>query len=71
MKAKAILVLWLLLMIFFISASGQQTAEDWFNKGIALYLQNKYDEAIQAFDKAVEIDPQLAEAWNNKGIALG
>jgi Flp pilus assembly protein TadD len=23
-----------------------------------------------AFDKAVEINPQLAEAWNCKGIAL-
>jgi hypothetical protein len=28
------------------------TAEDWFNKGADLYEQNKYDEAIQAYDEA-------------------
>ena len=28
------------------------------------------EEAIQAFDKAIEIDPQFAMAWNNKGDAL-
>ncbi len=47
-----------------------QSAEDWNNKGFAFSDQGKYDEAVQAFDNAIEIDPRLAEAWNNKGIAL-
>jgi tetratricopeptide (TPR) repeat protein len=29
-----------------------------------------YDEAIQAYDKAIEINPQYADAWNNKEKAL-
>ena len=45
------------------SVFGQQTAEDWNNKSIALYEQGKYDEAIR-------LDPQYAEAWYNKGAAL-
>ena len=35
-----------------------------------IYNQHKYDEAIEACDKAIEMDPHYAVAWNNKGIAL-
>jgi tetratricopeptide (TPR) repeat protein len=31
---------------------------------------NKFDEAIKAYDKAIEIDPQHSNAWYNKGLAL-
>ena len=31
---------------------------------------NKSDEAIKAFDKAIEINPQDSKAWNNKGLDL-
>ncbi len=30
----------------------------------------EYEQAIEAFDKAIEIDPQYAEAWVEKGITL-
>ena len=42
----------------------------WFIKGIALSEQERYDEAIQAYSKAIEINPNYAEAWVNKGYAL-
>jgi tetratricopeptide (TPR) repeat protein len=42
----------------------------WNNKGRALYYQGKYEEALQAFDEALRLDPELATAWNNKGFAL-
>ncbi len=35
-----------------------------------LYNQREYDKAIQAFDRAIELDPKLALAWNNKGLAF-
>jgi tetratricopeptide (TPR) repeat protein len=31
---------------------------------------SKYDEAIQAYDKAIELNPQFATPWYNKGLAL-
>jgi tetratricopeptide (TPR) repeat protein len=30
----------------------------------------KYDEAVQAYDKAIELDPKYAKAWVNKGLVL-
>ena len=52
--------------------SGQDSlsAEEWLNKGVELYSQGKYDQAIEAYDQAISINPQYAEAWNNKGLAL-
>ncbi len=31
----------------------------------------KDDEALKAFEKAIEIDPNYAKAWCNKGTDLG
>ena len=45
-------------------------SSSWACKGIALDNQSKHDEALQAFEKAIEINPQSVDAWNNKGIAL-
>ena len=45
-------------------------ADAWYNKGIALDNQGKYNEAIEAYDEAIRLDPKHAEAWNNKGNAL-
>jgi len=35
----------------------------------SFYL-GKHDEAINAYDKAIELDPKDASAWYNKGHAL-
>ena len=68
---KGIFVLILIVFtVLCMPAFGQTTAVDWNSKGIALYDQKKYDEAIQAFDKAIDIDPQFEEAWYYKGVAL-
>jgi len=36
---------------------------------IALVYEDKYDEAVRYFSKAIEIDPQFDQAWCNRGIA--
>jgi tetratricopeptide (TPR) repeat protein len=40
------------------------------NNGFDLMNQGKYEDAIRAFDEAINIDPQLGKAWYNKGLAL-
>jgi tetratricopeptide (TPR) repeat protein len=50
--------------------TGPSAEEEWYNKGIDLDAQGKYDEAIQDFDNAIDINPQYADAWANKGWAL-
>lgn len=51
--------------------NGLQTAQDWLDKGNDLYNQGNYEGAIQAFDRAIEMDSQHAEsAWYNEGNAF-
>jgi len=49
---------------------AQTTVQEWIDQGSALYSQGKYDDSLQAFDKAIEIDPGNADAWYNKGVVL-
>jgi tetratricopeptide (TPR) repeat protein len=51
-------------------AFGQTTAIDWVEKGDSFKDQGKFDEAIQAYDKAIEINPQEEIAWNTKAKTL-
>ncbi|HEX9899049.1 MAG TPA: tetratricopeptide repeat protein [Candidatus Methylomirabilis sp.] len=46
------------------------TKEEHFGKGLALYGQNKHEEAIQELRKAVEVDPSFADAHLASGHAL-
>jgi tetratricopeptide (TPR) repeat protein len=51
-------------------AGATQDSDTWYTKGLDLYFDHKYDEAIKAFDKAIEIDPQSSTLWDAKGLAL-
>ena len=46
-------------------------APEWGNKGVSLNSLSRYEEAIQCFDKSLELDPRFGAAWNNKGNSLG
>jgi tetratricopeptide (TPR) repeat protein len=41
-----------------------------YNKGYVLDKLGKYIEAIQAYDKVIQLDPNHADAWYNKGLSL-
>lgn len=43
---------------------------EWFNKGNVLYNLSRYDEAIYAYDQAIELDQSYAEAWYGEGETL-
>ena len=59
-----------LLMLVSITGAAQST-NIWFHKGSELMSSEKYNEAIIAFDKSIEINPHDSYAWAGKGVALG
>jgi len=52
------------------SAQCQQTAEDWVNIGDSLLNSGKYNEAIEAYNKAIELNQSNVMAWIQKSNAL-
>lgn len=44
--------------------------EEWFNKGNYLYVQEKYKEAIECYDRVIGSDKNHQDAWYGKGCAL-
>ena len=45
-------------------------ASYWIERGNNLFRLGNYDEAIKAYEKAINIDPKNAESWNSMGLAL-
>ena len=45
-------------------------ARDWGEKGRCLNSLERYDEALECLDKAIEIDSNYARAWANRGDVL-
>jgi tetratricopeptide (TPR) repeat protein len=41
-------------------------AEAWYNKGVVLVNLGRYEEALKANDKAIELKPDYANAWFNR-----
>lgn len=50
--------------------SDPKNAVSWNLNGFALSYQGKYDEAIEAYDKAIELAPEWKIPLYNKRIAL-
>jgi tetratricopeptide (TPR) repeat protein len=44
-------------------------AEKFCNSGLDLTIQQKFDQAIAAFTKAIELDPKYADAYARRGVA--
>ncbi len=45
-------------------------AENYLNLGNAYYVDLKFDEALESYNKSIENKPDYHEAWVSKGIAL-
>ena len=45
------------------------SATDWFEKGYKSAISGNYQQAINDYNKAIQLNPQLATAYNNRGLA--
>ena len=45
-------------------------AVEWSNKGASLNHLQRHTDALNCYEQALGLDPQLKEAWNNKGLVL-
>lgn len=46
------------------------TPVDIYEKGLTLFNQERYEEAIAAFEEAINLKPKVAIAWISRGVAL-
>lgn len=66
----AVLCLLAIGQVLMIPATGELSAFDWVERGSLLYTQGNYFDALQAYDNAIELDPNNAKAWHCECIAL-
>jgi len=52
------------------ASTTQDLAQVWYNRAGLLGSQGKKDEALDALDKAIELNPKHADAWHDKGMIL-
>ncbi len=55
---------------FIEAVSTKKTAEQWFNEGVALGNSGRLEEALQAYETAIRLNPNDAIAYYGKGAAL-
>jgi len=53
--------------LIFFSSFAQTTAKEWYTKGLDLKKQEEYKDAINAFKKAVSLQPNYADALHQLG----
>src|SRR5262249_29907329 len=51
--------------------TGVDAAPAFYNRGVGYGRKGEYDRAIQDYDQAIRLKPDLAEAFNNRGSAYG
>ncbi|WP_442482685.1 tetratricopeptide repeat protein [Aeoliella sp. SH292] len=52
-------------------STESETAQKWFDRGVAMCIGFNHEEAVRCFDRALEADPELAMAYWGKSYALG
>jgi len=52
-------------------AINRLSAIDWFDKGYALQIAGRYQEAIRAYTRAIELNPKYSGPYCNRGAAYG
>ncbi len=60
--------LFILALLFTMACGNSKTAADYYNRGIELGNEGKYEQSLEAFTKSIEKDPKYADAYNNRGF---
>lgn len=70
--SESMKLIWIAFIVLMLmgAVNGQQTSEDWFTKGNLLLNSGKYDESIEAYNKSIELNQEVAAAWKQKGNAF-
>ena len=68
MKAAKTSLLVLVVFSLISAVCYGQTAKEYYDTGLDFLGKKMYDEAIAAYQKAIEIDPQYATAYNDLGV---
>ena len=48
----------------------QDDHEAWYNRGLYLGEQGRYEESVESYDKALEIEPGDQEALENRKLII-
>ncbi len=67
---RSLILAILITMVFCSGCTEPQTSIEWNKEGNNLYEKGEYYEALDSFDKAIELDPQNNEVWNRKADTL-
>ncbi len=51
-------------------AAPTDSAQTYVEQGRELFMANKFDEALQSFERAITLNPTFEEAWRGKGAVL-
>ena len=67
MRHTVVLVLGLVLLV--VACGGTSPAEEYLLKGNGYVNTDDYEKAVQEYDEAIRLNPQLVFAYNNRGNA--
>ncbi|OCR02733.1 hypothetical protein BCD67_07450 [Oscillatoriales cyanobacterium USR001] len=52
------------------SEQAPMSSSDYAKIGDACFFEKRYESAINAYNQALQIQPELADTWNNRGVVL-
>ncbi|WP_159788086.1 CHAT domain-containing protein [Sodalinema gerasimenkoae] len=53
-----------------VSSESEEEAEVWVERGVSFWSAGVFEEALESFDRALALNPNLYQAWGNRGNAL-
>jgi tetratricopeptide (TPR) repeat protein len=70
MKARFVIALLALAMLCTLVLAQENTSAYWVEKGNELVDNGSYEEALNKYNKAIQIDPENIDTWDRKALVL-